>query len=189
MLSTLTSLHTRFFEGLERMTNGWLLSLAARFVFAAVIYVYYLNSASTKVNEGFFGFFQISIGAYIQILSEGVFAGYGFDPAGVPFFPQYLLVFFGTYSEFLLPLLVVIGLLTRLAALGMIGFIFVQSYVDIVFHGTDAETIGVWFDRDSASLIMDQRTLWVFLLVVLIVKGAGTVSADTLLARWWKNRS
>ncbi|MBL4890631.1 MAG: DoxX family protein [Rhizobiaceae bacterium] len=189
MLSTLTSLHGRFFASLENITNGWLLGLAARFVFAAVVYVYYLNSALTKVNEGVLGFFQIRFGAYIQILSEGVLSGYGFDAANVPFFPQYLLVFFGTYGEFLLPLLVVIGLFTRLASIGMIGFILVQSYVDIAFHGAGDETIGAWFDRDSASLIMDQRTLWVFLLLVLIIKGAGAVSADTLLARWWKNRN
>lgn len=189
MLSTLTSLHDRFFASLERITNGWFLGVAARFVFAAVIYVYYLNSAFTKVNEGFLGFFQIRFGAYIQILSEGVLSGYGFDAANVPFFPQYLMVLFGTYGEFLLPVLVVIGLFTRLASIGMIGFIFVQSYVDIAFHGADEETIGAWFDRDSASLIMDQRLLWVFLLVVLIIKGAGALSVDNLLARWWKNRS
>ncbi|MBL4599521.1 MAG: DoxX family protein, partial [Rhizobiaceae bacterium] len=92
------------------------------------------------------------------------------------------------YGEFLLPLLVVIGLFTRIASLGMIGFILVQSYVDIVFHKADAETIGAWFDRDSSSLIMDQRLLWVFLLIVLVVKGAGTISIDTVIGKWWQNR-
>jgi len=188
MLSTLTSLYARFFGALERLTEGWFLGLFARFVFLAVIYVYYLNSAFTKVGEGVIGFFQIRFGAYIQILSEGVLSGYGFDAANVPFFPQYLMVLFGTYGEFLLPLLVVIGLFTRIASLGMIGFILVQSYVDIVFHKADAETIGAWFDRDSSSLIMDQRLLWVFLLIVLVVKGAGTISVDTVIGKWWQNR-
>ena len=53
----------------------------------------------------------------------------------------------GIYAGFILPVLIVAGSMTRLAALGMIGFIVVQSYVDVVFHHVDAATIGALFDR------------------------------------------
>ena len=89
----------------------------------------------------------------------------------------------GTYSEFVLPLLIVVGLFTRLAALGMIGFVLVQSYVDIAVHKVGSQTAGAWFDRFSDGLIWDQRTLWVFLLLYLVVKGAGLISLDALLSR------
>ena len=53
----------------------------------------------------------------------------------VPLLPYGLVVTVGTYSEFLLPVLIVLGLFTRIAALGMIGFTLVQSFVDITWHG------------------------------------------------------
>ncbi len=166
----------------EARLDGWFLGLAARFLFAAVLLVYYLNSASTKVGEGIAGFFSVGDNAYFQILPSVVEA-YGYDASQVPFFPYDLIVIAGTYAEFILPILIVLGLFTRLAALGMIGFTLVQSYVDIAFHGVDAKTIGAWFDRFSDAAIMDQRALWVFLLVTLVVKGAGAVSLDWVLGK------
>ncbi|WP_193367193.1 DoxX family protein [Pelagibius marinus] len=166
----------------EARLDGWFLGLLARFLFAAVLLVYYLNSASTKVGEGIAGFFSVGDNAYFQILPSVVEA-YNYDASQVPFFPYDLIVIAGTYAEFILPILIVLGLFTRLAALGMIGFTLVQSYVDIVFHGVDAKTIGAWFDRFSDAAILDQRALWVFLLVTLVVKGAGAVSLDWVLGK------
>jgi putative oxidoreductase len=68
-----------------------------------------------------------------------------------------------------------------MAALGMIGFIAVQSFVDIAFHHADEKTIGALFDRFPDSVILDQRALWMVLLVTLAVRGAGMVSLDHLL--------
>jgi putative oxidoreductase len=65
--------------------------------------------------------------------------------------------------------------------LAMIGFVGVQSLTDIYGHGVEAATIGAWFDRTSDALILDQRLLWVFLLAVLVVKGAGRLSFDNWL--------
>lgn len=42
---------------------------------------------------------------------------------------------------------------------------------------------GRWFDRASDGLILDQRAMWMLLLVVLVIKGAGPLSLDHLLAR------
>jgi putative oxidoreductase len=82
-----------------------------------------------------------------------------------------------------LPMLIVAGLATRLAALGMIAFIAVQSFVDVAFHHADAATIGALFDRLPGAVILDRRALWIFLLVVLVVKGAGALSLDRVFGR------
>ena len=61
----------------------------------------------------------------------------------------------GTWAEFILPVMVLIGLFTRLAALGTIGFIIVQSLTDI--YGHVAEKYGTWFGHFPDWVIMDQR--------------------------------
>lgn len=179
---TLKRLHDDAFRLLERLTDGWFLGLFARFVFFAVLYFYFLNSFATKVGEGLAGFFQIQDGAWYQIAPLQMDAAGG-DPAMVAFFPWHIIVPLGTYMELLLPAMVVAGLFTRLAALGMIGFIIVQTLTDIFGHMVDAQTIGALFDRFPDSLIADQRLLWSVPLVYLVLKGGGLFSLDTLLAR------
>lgn len=186
-INLLTNLNNSFFSTLGRATNGWFIGLAARITFLAVLFFYFINSAKTKVGEGFTGFFQVQDGAYFQILGEAGMLNYEFDTANIPFFID-LIVYMGTYMEFLLPILIVLGLFTRIAAIGMLIFTFVQSYVDINVHKVDAGTIGKLFDRDSASLVMDQRALWVFLFLVLIFKGAGKLSLDSIVSKWWNNK-
>lgn len=173
--ATIRRAHERVFGGLERLLDGWFIELGARLVFAWVLLAYYLNSASTKLGEGFFGILSPSAGAYAQILPS-IAEQYSYDPSAIPFFPWHLIVILGTVSEILLPVLIVLGLFTRVAAVGMIVFIGVQTGVDIAFHGTAA---GAWFDTQPGQLV-DQRTLWVFVLLVLMVKGAGAASVD----RW-----
>lgn len=178
----LRSLHDRVFSFLERLGDSWLIGLIARFAFAAVLWGYFLNSAKTKVGEGLLGFFSISSGAYYQIVLPAVDAAGG-DVDAVSFIPWGLMVFMGTYAEFILPLLIVIGLFSRLAALGMIGFIAVQTFVDITVHQIGAESIGALFDRFPDSVIADQRLLWIVPLTVIILKGPGLLSIDALLTR------
>jgi putative oxidoreductase len=181
-INFLTNLHDRVFGYIERMGDAWLLGLIARFAFAAVLWFYFLNSAKTKVGEGFLGFFSISSGAYYQIALPAVEAAGG-DVDAVAFVPWGLIVTMGTYAEFVLPLLIVIGLFSRLAALGMIGFIAVQTFVDITVHQIGAESIGALFDRFPDSIIADQRLLWIVPLSVIIIKGPGLLSIDALLNR------
>lgn len=180
-MTALISLHNALFDMVERAGN-FLLPLFARFTFAAVLLVYYWNSGLTKLGDGIFGFLSPSIGAYSQIFPRKLEAvGYDVSQFG-PF--EWAVVTAGTLAEFALPLLIVIGLATRLASLGMIGFIVVQSLTDIVGHGaTDQKTLGAWFDRLSDGVLLDQRLLWIFVLTVLVVKGAGFLSVDTLLRR------
>ncbi|MEM7378642.1 MAG: DoxX family protein [Pseudomonadota bacterium] len=182
MIRPLVSLHNAVFNAIQTHLAGWLPGLMARFTFAAVLMVYYLNSATTKVGEGLAGFFSVQDGAYFQMLPK-VVELYDYDASQIPVVPYQLIVYAGTYAEFILPVLIVVGLFTRLAAVGMIGFVFVQSIVDITGHHADAETIGAWFDRFSDATILDQRAMWVFLLLYLVVYGAGKLSLDHLLGR------
>lgn len=182
MIKTIVALHHGVFETIQRSLEDWLPGLLARLVFAGVLLVYFLNSATKKLGEGATGIVTVTDSAYFQIVPS-VVEQYGYDASRVPFFPYDVIVYLGTYSELLLPLLIVLGLLTRIAALGMIVFVIVQSYVDIAFHDVDAKTIGSWFDRFSDAVILDQRALWMFLLAYLVIRGAGKISLDYLLHR------
>ena len=154
-----------------------LLPLAARLVFAGVLAGYFLASANTKLDSFPFG---LSLGAFAQIYPRA-FEAVGYDANSIALW-QKIVVILGTYAEYILPVAIIIGLFTRLAALGMIGFVLVQSATDIWGHKVGPETIGRWFDRDSAAVIADQRALWVVLLLVLVFRGAGALSLDRLFA-------
>ncbi|WP_417603007.1 DoxX family membrane protein [Primorskyibacter flagellatus] len=180
-MNTLMTLHNQVFERVERLDG--LLPLLARFLFAAILLPYFWASAATKLGDGLFGFLFPASGAYAQIFPKAFeAANYNTDNLGVF---HWLVVVAGTWAELLLPLLIVLGLATRLAALGMIGFIAVQSLTDLYGHGGIAHegTLGAWFDRAPDALILDQRALWTFLLVLLIIKGAGLLSVDRALFR------
>lgn len=180
-MRALVSLHNTIFDLIER-AGDWLLPLFARFTFAATLLIYYWNSGLTKLGDGIFGLFRPSIGAYSQIFPKQLEA-VGYDVSQLGFF-HWAVVMAGTYAEFILPLLIVIGLATRLAALGMIGFVIVQSLTDVYGHGaTDLATLGAWFDNQSGGVIMDQRLFWIFTLTFIVVKGAGFLSVDALLRR------
>ncbi len=155
---------------------SWLLPTAARLVFAGVLLGYFWASAATKLD----GLFTPSLGAYAQIFPK-VFEAAGYDVSQMGAWHK-LVVLAGAWAEFCLPALIVLGLFTRLSALGMAGFVVVQSLTDIIGHGAAPETVGQWFDRASDALILDQRAFWMLLFLVLIVKGAGPISADRFLA-------
>jgi len=176
MIHAIANLHNSIFGGLQAVFQDWFLGLFARLVFAGVLFFYYFNSAMTKIGESIL---TITDGAYVQMFPK-VMEAVSYDITQIALFPYKLLAYAGTYAEIILPILIIIGLFTRLAALGMIGFILVQSYVDITGHGADEQTIGAWFDGASNSAIVDQRAFWVFLLVYLVIRGAGSVSLDAL---------
>ncbi len=177
----LVRLHSYVFHSIERLLGSWFLGTLGRVIFAGVFLVYFLNSARTKLGEGIMGFFTLSDGAFVQILPKA-FEAAGYDRAGLSTI-EIVIVYAGTYAEIILPILIVVGLFTRLAALGMIGFVAVMTYVDITGHAVDASTIGSWFDNDASSAIADQRSLWMFLLATLVLTGPGPISLDRLFGR------
>ena len=99
-----------------------------------------------------FGIFSPSLGAYAQIFPKAMEA-VGYDVSQLSIF-HWAVVVAGTIAEFVLPILILIGLMTRLAAFGMIGFVLVQSLTDLYGHGGIAhiETVGAWFDGASDAL-------------------------------------
>ncbi|MCY4541248.1 MAG: DoxX family protein [Rhodobacteraceae bacterium] len=173
------------FEGMYRLIDKylapWLVPTLARLVFVLVLLMYFWGSAYTKLGDGLFGFINLSVGAYAQMFPR-VMESVGYDASQLNIMYK-LVALAGTWAEFILPLLLLVGLMTRLAAVGMIGFTFVQSFVDITGHGLSETTIGGWLDRASGSLIYDQRAFWVFLFIVMILRGAGPISIDRIFAR------
>ncbi|SLN21511.1 DoxX family protein [Pseudooctadecabacter jejudonensis] len=172
------ALYDRTAHALDRSADTILPTLG-RFVFAATLLIYFWNSAGTKWGGTPF---TPDIGGYAQIFPK-VMEAVGYDISQMSIF-HWAVVVAGTLAEYILPLLIVIGLFTRLSALGMIGFVVVQSLTDLYGHGgiEHAETVGAWFDNLSNGAILDQRAFWVFLLVALVLKGAGPLSVDRLLA-------
>lgn len=181
-MTPIATLYTSVFVALEK-TFEPLLPILARLVFAGTLFVYFWKSAVTKIGDGLFGIFTVTAGGFGQIFpkqAEEVL----WDVAQMSLFQKFV-VLSGTWAEFVLPVLIVVGLLTRAAALGMIGFIVVQSLTDLYGHGgiAHAETLGAYFDNIPGSAILDQRAFWVFVLLVLVVKGAGALSLDHILRR------
>ena len=174
-MQLLKSLYTKVTEPCGKISVD-LLPLLARIAFALVLLGYFWNSAVTKLGEGFGGLFSLDLNAYVQMFPKAMEAA-GYDPAGLTIIHK-LIAMLGTWAEFVLPLLIVIGLFTRLAALGMAAFVAVQTFVDIKGHGAE---FGSWFNNQSGELIADQRVMWYLLFAILIVKGAGLLSLDRVL--------
>jgi len=174
-MTTLLDPYRTFGARLDALAPA-LLPTLARLVFLLVLFWYFINSGLTKLGDGVFGFLAPSTGAYVQIFPKALEA-VSYDTSQLSVL-HWGVATAGTIAEFVLPVLIIIGLFTRLAALGMIGFIAVQSLTDIYAHGLGAGDIGSWFDNNASALILDQRAFWVFLLVVLIMRGAGPLSVD-----------
>lgn len=172
---------TRIWTTVERVFArlsmlDWLVPTLARLVFAAVLAQYFWSSALTKLS----GPFTPTDGGFVQIFPRAMEAA-GYDASQLDWWASVVVVA-GAWAEFMLPFLIVAGLATRFAALGMIGFVTVQSLTDIVGHKAGTATIGALFDAGSDAVILDQRALWMLIFVVLVIKGAGPLSVDRWIA-------
>jgi len=168
-MNSLISLHHAVFSRLDRA--DWLLPTLARLTFFTVLFFYYWKSAVSKVDGSIF---SPSATAFSQMFPKAAEAAL-YNVEELTAF-QSLVIISGTLAEFVLPVLIIIGFFTRLAALGTIGFIIVQTVVDVFGHDV---RLGAWFDTNIG--LIDERTLWVFLLIVIVIKGAGPLSLDRLL--------
>ncbi len=164
-------LNNAVFGIIGHRTEDWIIPTLARFTFAATLLWFFWFSALTKIGPGPFGFLNPSFGAYAGILPW----------KSEPFtFLDTTIVLLGMWAEFVLPLLMIIGLFTRASALAMIAFVAVLTLVDIYGHHVEAATIGAWFDGRAGSVIADQRLFWLLLLTTLVLKGGGPISLDRL---------
>lgn len=172
MIARLTHLHETLFGTLDRHA-AQILPLLARLVFAAVLLVYYWNSAGLKIDGSIF---SPSAGAFGQIFPKAAEAVL-YDVSQLNIL-QRLVILAGTVAEYILPALILIGLFTRLSAVALIGFIWVQTIVDVTGHNVP---LGGLFDNSIG--LVDQRVMWTFLMLVLVVKGAGAFSIDAIGGR------
>lgn len=182
-MSLLLRQHDALFDWIERRAARPILTTLARFTFAATLLVYFWSSAGTKLGEGLRGLFSPSVGAYAQIFPRAMEA-VGYDASQLAAW-QTAVVVAGTWAEVLLPALLILGLATRLAALGMIGFVLVQTLTDLVGHGAlgDPMALGAWFDTTPHAPILDQRLFWLCLLAIPAFFGGGPLSVDAALRR------
>lgn len=126
-----------------------LMLLLTRIVLAGIFW----RSGQTKIAEG--TWFKISDSAYYLFQTEY---------SGVPL-PPHLAAIMATTAEHLFPILLVLGLFTRAAALGLFG----MTMVIQIFVYPDA-----WWTEHS---------LWTAMQMVLLVRGAGLFSLDHALTR------
>lgn len=180
-MTMIKNLHDAVFGMIGRICGEWFLPSLARFAFAAVLLMYFWKSGWGKVGDGFWGIFKPSLNAYAAIFPKKM-EEVGYDPSLLGGF-EWLVAFGGTVAELVLPALILVGLFTRVAAIGMIFFVAVQSFVDVTGHGLGGKDFGAWFDAPSGSLLMDQRLLWLVLFLILIIKGAGPFSLDAILRK------
>ena len=90
----------------------------------------------------------------------------------VPLAPPELAAAAGTFGELVFPVLLAVGLYTRLAALGLsaVNAMAVIAYAHVLFSPGFEAAIG-------------QHYLWGFMLLVLVVYGPGPISLDQLILR------
>lgn len=139
------NLYTRAAALAERLLPQDLLLLVARFGIAGVFFL----SGRTKVD----GWLHITDSTYALFETEY---------SGVPL-PSNLAAHLATYSEHLFPLLLVLGLLTRFGALGLLGMTL---------------TIQIFVYPDAWSTHLS----WIAILLPLIAYGGGRLSLDNLLS-------
>jgi putative oxidoreductase len=131
-------------ERLTLLINDSLLSLIARLAIAGI----FVMSGRTKVE----GFLTITDSTYELFRTE----------YNLPLIPPEIAAHLAAYSEHLFPLLLVLGLFSRLSALALLG----MTTVIEIFIYPDA-----WATHLS----------WAGLLLIIIAKGAGAVSLDRKL--------
>lgn len=145
-MTALVSIYNRLAELAGRLLPETVLLLVARLGIAAVFF----QSGRTKVE----GWLTITDSTYYLFETD----------YKLPFVPPHLAAPMATYSEHLFPILLVLGLGTRFAALGLLG----MTTVIEVFVYPDA-----WPTHLS----------WAAILLPLIAKGGGALSLDRLLRR------
>ncbi len=135
------------------------LLLVARIAIASVFW----RSAQTKISGWEF------LGQKWQFfnLNSSTFSLFEYE-YDLPLLPPDIAAYLGTFAEFFLPLAIILGLFTRLSALGL--FVMTATIQLLVYP--DA-----W----------PTHILWLVPLVVLLKYGAGTLSIDSMLFK--KNRN
>lgn len=142
--SGVAQLVTKITGVFERVPNS-VIQLSARLAIAPVFWL----SGQTKVDG--------------WSIKDSTFDLFRYEYA-VPVIPPELAAYMATTMEHALPVLLVVGLATRFAALGLLG----MTMVIQLFVYPEAWTVHV---------------LWAALLLLIVARGAGVVSLDHLIGR------
>lgn len=134
------------------LSDSWIEQLTLLIVRVSLAGIFW-RSGRTKVDEG----------SWLSVSDTSKFL-FKEEYSAVPL-PAELAAYLATYAEHLFPLLLVIGLCTRLSALALLG----MTMVIQIFVYPEA-----WWSV---------HIIWVALALVLIVRGGGRFSLDALLAR------
>lgn len=143
-MTTLLTHWNTLTDKLDALISHSFLALCCRISLAAIFFL----SARTKVD----GFLSVNDTAYTLFAEE----------YKVPLIPPEIAAHMATYAEHLFPILLVLGLATRLSALGLLG----MTAVIQIFVYPDA---------------CPTHLSWAALMLYLIGRGAGAVSLDKLL--------
>ncbi|MES9993215.1 MAG: DoxX family protein [Candidatus Thiodiazotropha sp.] len=136
----------RLFDFIGNSVPEWGIALLAR---GAVAYTFW-SSGRSKVS----GFLDISDSTFLLFEHE----------YGVPLLPPNFAAYMATYAEHIFPILLLLGLFTRFAALSLL----MMTAVIQLFVYPDAWGVHMW---------------WALAMLYLIRHGGGAVSLDRLLWR------
>ncbi|MEW8040563.1 MAG: DoxX family protein [Candidatus Thiodiazotropha endolucinida] len=136
----------RLFDFIGKSIPEWGIALLAR---GAIAYTFW-SSGRSKVS----GFLDISDSTFLLFEHE----------YGVPLIPPNIAAHMATYAEHFFPILLVLGLFTRFAALSLL----IMTAVIQLFVYPDAWNVHMW---------------WALAMLYLIRHGGGLVSLDRLLWR------
>lgn len=165
-----------------------LLATLARAAFAAVLLPFFLVSAASKLGGTPYSVGPdvpgtlLSLGAFHRLVPWTIDAATGMPLAG-PLLSLGLQAL--VLAELVLPVLLVAGLFTRTAGGGLIAVVVGTALVDILAHGAPPDAAGALFDANPFGGIIDAAVLWVALLAIPLVLGAGPFS---LGAAWRRLR-
>lgn len=163
------------------------LCLMSRSAFAAILLPWFVIGGLTKV-----GGLSMSMGPTVDGLPLALGAYYAYVPdqigaldAGLPDFDILTQVYVGlmVLFEIALPVLIVLGLLTRFSVV----LLALHQMMFFTLSATTAD-FGALFDASPFDMFPDQLLLWVMLMDPLALFGAGPLSVDDALRRWKDRR-
>jgi putative oxidoreductase len=148
-MNAITAPYDRF---VAMLSAPWIDAIMLLFVRISLAGIFW-RSGRTKVDEG----------SWLSVSDTAIFL-FEEEYKSVPLPPEFA-AYMATYAEHLFPVLLVVGLLTRLSALALLG----MTMVIQVFVYPEA-----WWSV---------HMIWVALALVLILRGGGSLSLDQLLTR------
>jgi putative oxidoreductase len=148
-MNAITAAYNRF---VATLSAPWIDAVMLLFVRISLAGIFW-RSGRTKVDEG----------SWLSVSDTATFL-FEEEYKGVPLPPEFA-AYMATYAEHLFPLLLAVGLFTRLSALALLG----MTMVIQIFVYPEA-----WWSV---------HMIWVALALVLIIRGGGSLSLDALLTR------